>query len=76
MSMGAPRHFAANGFSGCGPAIHQTSSFSGAAAASANDGTLDITFKENGDYVGLDYSKLTVTGTCGPSTVTVVDSGW
>ena len=62
---GTTLNFTPNGFSRCGPFILQTFLFTGTAAAFANDGIVNITFRELGDNIALDYSRLTVKGTCG-----------
>jgi hypothetical protein len=56
-----------NGFSRCGPFILQTFLFTGAAAAFANDGVINITFRENGDDIVFDYSKITIMADVGVS---------
>lgn len=60
---GTELDFAVNGFSKCNAPIVQTFSFSGTAAAFANDGIIEMTFRENGDDVALDYSHVEVHGT-------------
>ncbi|MGH2829376.1 MAG: hypothetical protein ACRDJM_02720 [Actinomycetota bacterium] len=53
--------FVVNGASLCGPPIHQTFTFIGAAAAFAADGVVNMTFTENVDDIALDYSLMTIT---------------
>jgi len=57
-------NFTSGGFSLCSGAIVQTFTFSGAAAAFANDGVVNITFSENGDNIAIDWVRVTVEGEC------------
>jgi len=56
--------FAVSDFTYCNAAAVRTFTFTGAAAAFANDGVINITFTENGDDVALDWSRVTVEGEC------------
>ncbi len=58
--------FTINGFSACNFPVIQTFTFTGQAASFANDGIINITFNENGDDIGLDYSKVTIKGPLSP----------
>lgn len=61
---GITQPFASAPFQVCGVPTIRTFHFTGDAAAFANDGIVPIIFKENGDDIALDYSRLTVVGTC------------
>lgn len=52
--------FVVNGVTRCNSPIVQTFFFSGASAAFAADGVVNMTFRENGDDIALDYSRLTI----------------
>jgi Thrombospondin type 3 repeat len=56
---GAEISFVTNGFALCGEVV-QTFYFSGAAASFANDGQINIVFKENGDDISFDYARITI----------------
>ena len=56
---GSEINFTSNGFAFCGEVV-QTFYFSGAAASFANDGQINITFKENGDDISFDYARITI----------------
>ncbi|HEX9694737.1 MAG TPA: hypothetical protein VGB64_00320 [Actinomycetota bacterium] len=62
---GTTMPFVVNGPSFCGPPVVQTFEFTGGAAAFANDGIIDLVFNENGDDIGLDWSRVTVEYTAG-----------
>lgn len=55
-----------------GVADVQSFLFLGAAAAFADDGVVNVTFRENGDDVALDYSRLTVEGAVVPEPSSLV----
>lgn len=52
--------FVVNGVTRCDNPIVQTFFFSGASASFAADGVVNMTFRENGDDIALDYSRLTI----------------
>lgn len=52
--------FATGTFSRCEDPIVRTFTFTGADAAFAADGVVNVVFRENGDDVALDWSRLTI----------------
>lgn len=67
---GTERVFTINGPSLCGPAKVQTFTFDATTGAFAADGVVAMTFRENGDDIGLDYSRMVIQGHIPTPTVT------
>ncbi|WP_148264610.1 hypothetical protein [Christiangramia forsetii] len=72
---GEEMNFVQNGISRCQYPIIQTFKFVGESASFANDGLINISVKENGEEVALDYSLVTVKGHCDNIVITGCDTG-